>query len=80
MFCVGECNHTDIRLANGGNPMEGRVEICVNGTWGTISRFGWTPKDAIVICKQLGYSTESKPHLTKYIIIIKLHYSCICSE
>ena len=34
----------------------GRIEICVNATWGTICSDFWENMDASVICKQLGYS------------------------
>ena len=43
---------------------EGRVEICINETWGTICDDFWETNDASVACQALGYSRFSKFHPT----------------
>ena len=48
-----------IRLANGRNEKEGRVEIYWNNQWCTVCDDLWDDIDATVICKQLGYSRGS---------------------
>ena len=39
----------------GTSDLEGRVEICFGGVWGTVCDDGWSLNDATVVCRQLGY-------------------------
>ncbi|XP_036892195.1 neurotrypsin [Sturnira hondurensis] len=49
-----------IRLRDGENRKEGRVEVFIGGQWGTICDDGWTDEDAAVACRQLGYSGPAR--------------------
>ena len=55
---VPACSDGDLNIipSNLNNRLAGRVEVCVNGTWGTICSESFDDKDASVICNQLGYS------------------------
>ena len=48
----------DIRLVGGANSFEGRVEIFVNGTWGTVCQDHFGHDDASVACRQLGLGSK----------------------
>ena len=45
---------------NGTNEYEGRVEVRINGTWGTICDSYPSFQDATVICRQLGFQVAER--------------------
>ena len=54
------CTHGTVRLVNGVSPLEGRVEVCVNGVWSTVCDDGWCVDTASVVCAQMGLSPRSE--------------------
>ena len=49
------CEDGDVRLEDGSNALEGRVEVCFNKAWGTVCDNSFSTSDADVVCRQLGY-------------------------
>ncbi|XP_078658415.1 uncharacterized protein LOC144903853 isoform X5 [Branchiostoma floridae x Branchiostoma belcheri] len=52
----GSVSGTSVRLRDGSNVNEGRVEVFHDGQWGTICDDNFGMEDAEVICRQLGFS------------------------
>jgi hypothetical protein len=59
MFNIIECIQGDVRLVDGRNDYEGRVEVCDDGKWKTVCDRKWRDEEAKVVCRQLNYSDPS---------------------
>jgi len=46
----------EVRLHGGNLSNEGRVEVFYGGLWGTVSAKKWDLTDAMVLCRQLGFT------------------------
>ena len=65
-YCLQEvitvlmCTASNIRLVGGAKSSSfhsGRVELFINGEWGTICDNSWSSNEARVVCRQLGYTS-----------------------
>lgn len=64
-----DCNTGAVKLTGGPNEREGKVEVCINGVWGSVCDNGWDLHEAHVVCKQLGFGGISKCLITTVSVV-----------
>ena len=67
-----------IRLVGGQTQFEGRVEICLDGVWGTVCDDSWHITASEVVCRQIeiqsGYEILSESIVIAYVL--EWSYTC----
>ncbi len=44
-----------VRLVGGKSVLEGRLQVRIDGQWGSVCNFGWTIESAAIACQQMGW-------------------------
>ncbi|XP_071478052.1 scavenger receptor cysteine-rich domain-containing protein DMBT1-like [Diadema antillarum] len=78
---LAECRHggqeVEVRLADGTNEMEGRVEVLHNGEWSTVCDDSWGMDDANVVCRMLGFGGAAEASCCAHVTLARaLEISC----
>ncbi|XP_012253572.2 protein bark beetle isoform X3 [Athalia rosae] len=47
-----------VRLLGGRTNLEGRLQVRIGERWGTVCNYGWTIRDAALVCHQLGLALD----------------------
>ena len=76
--CAVPCYDGQVRLTEGTDVREGRVEICSDGNWSTVCDNLWNEAEAKIVCQQLGYPSDGECRFHEKLCIISIHsLSCI---
>ena len=62
------CTQADVRLQDGPNVREGRLEICINKAWGTVCSTQFSDDDAAVACSQMKFERTG-------IVLVHVQYA-----
>ncbi|CAI8023573.1 Neurotrypsin [Geodia barretti] len=54
------CVNGQIRLIEGEDQLEGRLEVCYNRRWGNVGGDEWTETNSRVVCNSLGYDLSNE--------------------
>ena len=60
LFSIANCTGGEMRLVDGFTYREGRVEVCVDGRWGTVCGEGWGDTEAGLVCARLGFPGQGE--------------------
>ena len=76
---TSQCEPGEIRLTGPGtNPTAGRIHLCeTDREWREVCQLNWDTNDAMVVCRQLGFSTQGILDATSCQIHVQFHLSRI---
>ena len=50
-----------VRLAGGTSGTDGRVEVLLDGLWGSVCSPNWGASEAVVVCSSFGFEGAAQP-------------------
>ena len=69
IVCIpATCNDRELRLVEGWTEWKGRLEVCLNQRWRTVSSDGWMTANTQVVCRDLGYQINGINFNTVYTV------------
>ena len=68
-----------MRLVGGLTNREGRVEVCLDGRWGTVCGEGWGDTEAGLVCSTMGFPAQSK-HISQTIHTIATYIPLLLTD
>ena len=79
------CTHGTLQIAlrtddSDDQYSEGRLEVCVNGAWGTICDTVYGTRDAQVACRQLGYDDHGIYTYVAYACVSLCAFIVLCDS
>ena len=74
-----ECMDGEVRLIDGPSSLEGRLEVCQDGVWGSVCDDIWTEENSLVVCRQLGINVTSECTFCIWCLLGSLEFFSRCS-
>uniref|UniRef100_A0A667WN13 Neurotrypsin n=1 Tax=Myripristis murdjan TaxID=586833 RepID=A0A667WN13_9TELE len=74
-----DCKQGSVRLQGGRSKLDGRVEVYIQGVWGSVCSDDWGDEDAAVVCRQLGKGMSGRARASPLsrLGMTKLHWRAV---
>ncbi|XP_038837997.1 neurotrypsin-like [Salvelinus namaycush] len=75
-----DCKQGSVRLQGGRSKLDGRVEVYLQGVWGSVCSDDWGDQDANVVCRQLGQGFSGRARssaLSPRGGVVRMHWGAV---